>query len=98
MKAGVDNLLAQVLNSLRENRYQEPLLNPSAAFDRIAGVATTQAVIFGCGHLGDLALFWPPCRRLAARCLYRQRSLFARKYVERSPGPGARRRGWPIQR
>jgi len=55
MKAEVENLLAQVLSSLREKRYQEALLNPSADFDRIAGVAT-QVVIFGCGHLGDLAL------------------------------------------
>jgi len=54
-KPQVEYSLVNVLDTLNENAYQEAVLDPSAMFSRIAGNAT-QVVVFGCGHLGGLAL------------------------------------------
>jgi polyisoprenyl-phosphate glycosyltransferase len=49
------NSLTMLLDTLTEHAYQATILNPAAAFDRVAAGAS-KIVIFGCGYLGELAL------------------------------------------
>jgi polyisoprenyl-phosphate glycosyltransferase len=49
------NSLPQLLETLTEGHYQETILNPASAFDRIAANAS-KIIVFGCGYLGELAL------------------------------------------
>lgn len=51
----VESPLVRVLDRLSQRAYQEVLRDPAAMFNAVAGTAR-QAAIFGCGHLGGLAL------------------------------------------
>jgi len=54
-KPQAGNAFTQLLDTLTEEAYQATILNPGAAFDRIAANAS-EVVVFGCGYLGELAL------------------------------------------